>query len=167
MTKVRSDMSVSLDGYVCDPKAKDPPYLDEGFFRVTSWATELATWRERRGRGSGTTDVDDAVVAEMFAQAGAYVMGRRMFDSGEEPWGDDPPFKAPVFVVTHRARESLERSGGTAFFFVTDSHGVTHLSFRFPGGLWPTTRPLPRAYRSNGASDPGPHHPGLAGGCPK
>src|SRR5438552_311406 len=88
MTKVRSDMSVSLDGYVCGPKAKDPPYLDEGFFRVTSWATELATWRERRGRGSGTTDVDDAVVAEMFAQAGAYVMGRRMFDSGEEPWGE-------------------------------------------------------------------------------
>ncbi len=47
-------------------------------------------------------------------------MGRRMFDGGEVPWGDDPPFNAPVFVVTHRAREPLVRQGGTSFTFVTD-----------------------------------------------
>jgi dihydrofolate reductase len=52
--------------------------------------------------------------------AGAYVMGRRMFDAGEIPWGDDPPFRAPVFVLTHRRREVLERQGGTSFTFVTD-----------------------------------------------
>ena len=32
---------------------------------------------------------------ETFAAAGAYVMGRRMFEGGEIPWGDDPPFRAP------------------------------------------------------------------------
>jgi dihydrofolate reductase len=47
-------------------------------------------------------------------------MGRRMFEGGEIPWGDEPPFRAPVFVVTHRPREVLERRGGTSFTFVTD-----------------------------------------------
>jgi dihydrofolate reductase len=47
-------------------------------------------------------------------------MGRRMFDGGEIPWGEEPPFRAPVFVVTHRDREILQRQGGTSFTFVTD-----------------------------------------------
>ena len=120
MTLVRCDMTVSLDGYICGPTARRPPYLDEGFFRITSWLTRLASWRERQGMAGGVDDADDALVAEMFAQAGAYVMGRRMFDSGEGPWGAEPPFHAPVFVVTHRDRAPLERGGGTTFFFVTD-----------------------------------------------
>jgi dihydrofolate reductase len=43
-----------------------------------------------------------------------------MFDAGEVPWGDEPPFHAAVFVLTHRPREVLERQGGTSFTFVTD-----------------------------------------------
>lgn len=50
-------------------------------------------------------------------------MGRRMFDGGEIPWGDIPPFQAPVFVVTHRDREVLHRQGGTSFTFVTGGIG--------------------------------------------
>ncbi len=69
-----------------------------------------------RGRRSGS----DYEVTATFAAAGAYVMGRRMFDGGELPWGEEPPFRAPVFVVTHRDREVLERKGGTSFTFVTD-----------------------------------------------
>jgi dihydrofolate reductase len=120
MTRVRCDMSVSVDGFICGPKAQEPPYLDDGFFRVTSWLTELATWRERQGMAGGADHEDDEVIASVFEQAGAYVMGRRMFDSGEQPWGDEPPFRAPVFVITHREREPLQRAGGTVFYFVTD-----------------------------------------------
>ena len=47
-------------------------------------------------------------------------MGKRMFDEGEEPWGDNPPFRMPVFVVTHDAREELVKEGGTTFTFVTE-----------------------------------------------
>ena len=47
-------------------------------------------------------------------------MGRRMADGGEIPWGDEPPFHAPVFVVTHRPRAILQRQGGTSFTYVTD-----------------------------------------------
>lgn len=35
-------------------------------------------------------------------------------------WGDDPPFHAPVFVLTHHARDPVEMQGGTTFSFVTD-----------------------------------------------
>ena len=42
-----------------------------------------------------------------------------MADGGEIPWGADPPFRAPVFVVTHRSRQTLERQGGTSFTYVT------------------------------------------------
>lgn len=47
-------------------------------------------------------------------------MGRRMADGGEVPWGDEPPSRAPVFVVTHRSRETLLRQGDTSFTYVTD-----------------------------------------------
>lgn len=47
-------------------------------------------------------------------------MDRRVFDNGEEPWGDNPPFHAPVFVVTHRARDALVKDGGTTYRFVID-----------------------------------------------
>jgi dihydrofolate reductase len=47
-------------------------------------------------------------------------MGRRMFTVGEDPWGDDPPFGMPVFIVTHRPRERVTKEGGTTYTFVTD-----------------------------------------------
>ena len=33
-------------------------------------------------------------------------------------WGDEPPFRVPVFVLTHRKLKSMEMSGGTTFHFV-------------------------------------------------
>jgi dihydrofolate reductase len=58
-------------------------------------------------------------------------MGRRVFDNGVVPWGDNPPFHVPVFVVTHHAREPLVKQGGTTYTFVTD--GIEHASSRCPG----------------------------------
>ncbi|WP_372661414.1 dihydrofolate reductase family protein [Amycolatopsis kentuckyensis] len=129
MTKVTAQMSVSLDGFYTGPRdTRHPDDMSSwlrgpeapGFFRVTRWAVDAMAWRERQGFAGGERSVDSEIVAETFAAAGAYVMGRRMFDAGEVPWGDEPPFRAPVFVVTHRPREVLERQGGTSFTFVTD-----------------------------------------------
>jgi dihydrofolate reductase len=129
MPKVTAQMSVSLDGCYTGPRdPRDRADMEgwmqgpeaPGFFRVTRWAVDAMAWRERQGFAGGERSASSEIIEETFAAAGAYVMGRRMFAAGEIPWGDDPPFHAPVFVVTHRPREVLERDGGTSFTFVTD-----------------------------------------------
>jgi dihydrofolate reductase len=65
---------------------------------------------------------------DAIGASSAYVMGRNMFDPvrGERDeawegwWGDEPPFNAPVFVLTHHPREPVEMQDGTTFTFVTD-----------------------------------------------
>ena len=125
MTKVTAQLSVSVDGFYAGPRhAGDGDWMDSaesaGFFRVTRWVTDAMAWRERQGFAGGEQGTNSDVVAESFGSAGAYVMGRRMADGGEGPWGDEPPFRAPVFVVTHRPRQPLLRRGGTSFTYVTD-----------------------------------------------
>jgi dihydrofolate reductase len=125
MTLVTAQMSVSLDGFYAGPEhTGETDWLHgteaAGFFRVTRWVIDAMSWRQRQGFEGGEQDASSELIEEQFASAGAYVMGRRMFEGGEVPWGDEPPFRAPVFVVTHRERERLEREGGTSFTFVTD-----------------------------------------------
>ena len=66
------------------------------------------------------TDTDAKIVEELYASTGAVILGKRMFDIGFEPWGDPPPFKMPVFVVTHEARDPIPMKGGTTYTFVTN-----------------------------------------------
>ena len=124
MTIVTAQMSVSVDGYYAGPKHTDMQTWLEGpeaagFFRVTRWVIDAEAWRERLGLRGGKQKTNSEIIAETFGSAGAYVMGRRMADGGEIPWGEDPPFRAPVFVVTNRPRQTLHRQGGTSFTYVT------------------------------------------------
>jgi dihydrofolate reductase len=128
MTKVTAQMSVSLDGFYAGPRHEgDGDWIHSAesaaFFRVTRWAINAMGWRERQGFAGGEDDTNSEIIRETFEAAGSYVMGRRMADGGEVPWGEEPPFRAPVFVVTHRPRPTLMRKGGTSFTYVTD--GVT------------------------------------------
>jgi dihydrofolate reductase len=129
VTQVTAQMSLSLDGFYAGPlDPRDPKDMAgwlngpeaPGFFRVTRWVIDAMAWRERQGYAGGEHSINSEIIDETFAAAGAYVMGRRMFDGGEIPWGDTPPFRAPVFVVTHRPRNVLVREGGTTFTFVTE-----------------------------------------------
>jgi dihydrofolate reductase len=115
MALVTAQMSVSLDGFFSGPE-----HIDAGFHRVTRWVIDALAWRRRMGFDGGEHNANSELIAEMFDATGAYVMGRRMFDYGEVPWGETPPFRAPVFVVTHRPRPPLVRKGGTSFEFVSD-----------------------------------------------
>lgn len=126
MTKVTAQLSVSLDGCYAGARhhGDESEWMTSaeaaGFFRVTRWVIDALAWRERLGFSGGERSTDSEIIAEAFEATGSYVMGRRMADGGEVPWGENPPFHAPVFVVTHRARESLVRQGGTTFTYVTD-----------------------------------------------
>jgi dihydrofolate reductase len=129
MARLRLNITMSLDGYVAGPNQSVEHPLGEGGERLHEWALALRTFREMHGMEGGATGPDDEVAAEMFRNVGAHIMGRNMFGGGHGPWGedpwrgwwgDDPPYHAPVFVLTHHAREPLEMQGGTTFHFVTD-----------------------------------------------
>ncbi|MET8457686.1 dihydrofolate reductase family protein [Streptomyces parvulus] len=117
---VTADLAITLDGYVAGPNvSRDNPGGD-GAERIFDWIHTLASWRERQGMTGGDENRDSELVREWFDATGAVVMGRTMYDLGEEFWGDNPPFRTPVFVLTHRPRPTLVKEGGTTFHFVTE-----------------------------------------------
>ena len=130
MGKVHVDISISLDGFVAGPNQTLEEPLGKGGEQLHEWVIALKSWRERHGLSGGETGPDSEVVEESVRDTGATVMGRRMFSGGRGPWeddsnadgwwGDDPPFRHPVFILTHHAREPVTKQGGTTFTFVTD-----------------------------------------------
>src|SRR5262245_19137282 len=123
-------MAISLDGYVAGPDQSPENPLGLGGMQLHEWVFELEAWRREQGQEGGGVNASTPVVEEAQTNIGAVVMGRNMFGGGPGPWredppwngwwGDDPPYHAPVFVLTHHARERLEMLGGTTFTFVTD-----------------------------------------------
>ena len=115
MSKVTCHMSVSVDGFAAGPDQSLDNPLGVG-------GRELHNWHLPPEHPA-----DVAFAESLMAPKGAYVMGRNMFGPirGEWDgdwrgwWGDEPPYHAPVFVLTHHERESIEMQGGTTFHFVT------------------------------------------------
>jgi len=128
MTDVTCQLSISLDGYVAGPSQSLENPIGEGGLQLHHWAFESASWRAQQGLTGGQDGVDSQVAAEVMGGIGAFVMGRNMFGPGRGAWdeawrgwwGDDPPYHAPVFVLTHHPRESMVMEGGTVFHFVVD-----------------------------------------------
>src|SRR5690349_16018435 len=129
MSKVKAHISTSLDGYVAGPNQSQENPLGEGGESLHDWVVELAAWRRQHGREGGVENASTPVVEQEKANVGAEIMGRGMFGPpeggpwGDDPWqgwwGEDPPFRMPVFVLTHHEREPLIL-GETTFTFVTD-----------------------------------------------
>ena len=126
---VRVDLNVSLDGYATTEGGTTENPLGEDWNKLTAAYVATRTFRERvfnDTSGEGTTGVDDKYAAAYFEGVGAEIMGAGMFGFHTFPddpdwkgwWGDEPPFRAPVFVLTHRKRASIEMAGGTTFHFV-------------------------------------------------
>ncbi|MCW2993590.1 MAG: putative Riboflavin biosynthesis protein [Conexibacter sp.] len=118
MSKVTAQVAISLDGYVAGPEQSEENPIGVGGMRLHDWHREP----------EGQSAVDAEVTARMLEGNGAYVMGRNMFGPIRGPWsgdwrgwwGPEPPYHAPVFVLTHEPRESLAMEGGTTFHFVTE-----------------------------------------------
>jgi dihydrofolate reductase len=129
MSKVRVIITMSLDGYVAGPSQGLQNPLGAGGLALHEWMFHLQTFRERNNQEGGDTNPSSGVLAERWTNVGATIMGRNMFGPvrGAWPdetwrgwWGEDPPFRHPVFVLTHHPRAPLEMDGGTSFHFVSD-----------------------------------------------
>jgi dihydrofolate reductase len=114
MTNVTCDIAMSMDGFVAGPNQSLADPIGEGGDRLHRWMFEEPE--------------ANAAAIDAITSAGAYIMGRNMFGPGRGGWdeawkgwwGDEPPYHAPVFVVTHHPRAPLPMHGGTTFYFVTD-----------------------------------------------
>ena len=81
------------------------------------------------GKGGGSEGTDEDYARRSMEGFGAFILGRNMFGPGrgEWPdnawkgwWGDDPPYHAATFILTHHPRDPIVMQGGTTFYFVTD-----------------------------------------------
>lgn len=130
MAKLRIEsFTVSLDGYGAGPAQSLAAPLGEGGEDLHAWLLPTRTFARVIGKESGSTGVDDDIAARGFRNVGAWIMGRNMFTASRGPWPDDgwkgwwgpnPVYHAPVFVLTHHPRASIEMEGGTTFHFVTE-----------------------------------------------
>jgi dihydrofolate reductase len=125
-------MSISLDGFVAGPEQSgDNPLGIRGI--------ELHRWHLGDERA---TAADETASQWLGRTRGAYIMGRNMFgpirgdwdDEWRGWWGDEPPYHAPVFVLTHHPHEPIEMEGGTTFYFVTDGFDAAYARAREVGG---------------------------------
>ncbi|MDQ2847947.1 MAG: dihydrofolate reductase family protein [Actinomycetota bacterium] len=115
MSRVTCHLSMSLDGFVGgSDQSLDHP-VGVGGMQLLQWQLS-------------SDEADVAARDELLGPMGAFVMGRNMFGPIRGPWssdwrgwwGDDPPYHAPVFVLTHHEHDPIEMSGGTTFHFVTN-----------------------------------------------
>lgn len=117
-------VSVSLDGFIAGPDQSRENPLGVG-------GLELHRWHLGDERAN---EADAEASTRLGRPRGAYIMGRNMFGPirGEWDedwrgwWGDEPPYHAPVFVLTHHPHEPIEMEGGTTFFFVTEGFDAAY-----------------------------------------
>jgi dihydrofolate reductase len=119
--RVFFSVSMSLDGFVAPEGRMGEPDWTAQWMELQQWVFPLRFFRENAKLGEGGEEgLDDDIARETFERTGASVMGKRMFDDGEQAWPEEAPFHTPVFVVTHERRDPWERPGGTTFHFVDD-----------------------------------------------
>jgi dihydrofolate reductase len=117
--KVFFSVSMSLDGFIAPDSPEE--LMGRQWMELQRWIFPQRFFRENLKLGGGGEEGrDNDIVRETFERTGASVMGKRMFDAGEQMWPEEAPFHTPVFVVTHEKRDPWERPGGTTFDFVDD-----------------------------------------------
>src|SRR6202142_497154 len=121
--------SVSLDGFGAGPEQSLQNPLGKRGTELHSWFFGTKTFKAMFGASGGSEGVDETFAHRSMDGFGAFILGRNMFgpvrgewpdDSWKGWWGDNPPYHAPTFILTHHARAPIVMGGGTTFHFVTD-----------------------------------------------
>ncbi len=129
MSKVKvAAFSVSLDGFGAGPRQDLENPLGVRGAELHTWLFKTKVFRSSHQQASGSQGVDNDFAARSFENVGAWIIGRNMFgpvrgpwehDSWKGWWGEEPPYRVPVFVLTNHSRAPLPMQGGTTFYFVT------------------------------------------------
>jgi dihydrofolate reductase len=118
--------AVSTDGFGAGPDQSLEHPLGKGGRALHNWFYPTRAFRSMIGQDGGTDDRFARAAMEGF---GAFILGRNMFGPAGNDWGgpdwkgwwgDNPPYHAPTFILTHHSRPPIEMEGGTTFHFVTD-----------------------------------------------
>ena len=130
MAKVRAAaFSVSLDGYGAGPEQSLENPLGKRGTELHQWFFGTKTFQSMFGKSGGSEGVDEDYARRSMEGFGAFILGRNMFgpargewrdDGWKGWWGDNPPYHAPTFILTHHPRDPIVMEGGTTFYFVTD-----------------------------------------------
>ncbi len=130
MGKVRvAGFALSIDGYGAGPAQSLADPLGIRGTELHRWFFGTKTFRAMFGQDGGSDGIDEAHAHRSMEGFGAFILGRNMFGPirGEWPddhwkgwWGENPPYHAPTFILTHHPRAPIEMKGGTTFHFVTD-----------------------------------------------
>jgi dihydrofolate reductase len=130
MGKVRvAGFGVSIDGFGAGPSQSLENPLGKRGPELFQWYFPTRSFRQMHGESGGETGPDDEFGRRAMEGFGAFILGRNMFGRAGDDWGgpdwkgwwgDNPPYHAPTFVLTHHARAPIAMEGGTTFHFVTD-----------------------------------------------
>src|SRR3954447_1932459 len=119
------NFTVSRDGFGAgEGQTVERPFGHANPGELMSWAFPTASWPNRTEPG-GSRGLDDYLVRDWAHNIGAEIMGRNKFGPQRGPWdshewkgwwGDSPPFRTPVFVLTHHVRPSFTLDDTTFHF---------------------------------------------------
>lgn len=121
--------SLSLDGFGAGPEQSLQNPLGKGGRDLHRWFLGTKTFKSMFGQEGGTEGVDDNYGRLSMDGFGAFILGRNMFGPAGNDWGgpgwkgwwgDNPPYHAPTYILTHHARDPIVMEGGTTFYFVTE-----------------------------------------------
>jgi dihydrofolate reductase len=126
LVRVQS-FAVSLDGFGTGAGQSAEAHFGHAGDRLHEWMFGTRWWHGDEPGGSG--GVDDIFARQVGAAVGAEIMGAGKFGHPgwhQDPqwkgaWGPNPPFHAPVYVLTHHTRSPIEMEGGTTFHFLDTS----------------------------------------------
>lgn len=117
-SKVTAGITMSLDGFTAGVNQSfEKPFGDN--FDSNLLDRWMFAEPEKHNHKKEIEDILDA---------GAFIIGGNMFgpkDRRHNPdwkgwWGENPPYHAPVFVLSHTKRETITMEGGTEFIFISD-----------------------------------------------
>lgn len=131
MGKVKvAGFSVSVDGFGAGPEQSLQNPLGKRGSELHQWFFDTRFFHEMIGQEGGTTNsIDQRYAQRAMAGFGAFILGRNMYGpirgawdgtDWKGWWGDNPPYHAPTFILTHHAHPPIKMAGGTTFIFVTD-----------------------------------------------